>query len=148
ASATMAAARRPIVIRPCILQPPWAISSTLLARVAPFAAARGDAATIDATWAHFKQMRLSGGRWARGAHPPGPAAYLGAHSSGRDDRARTKREVAMAGSHGRQADVIPHWDTGLVELATGVYAYMQAGGGFCVSNAGLVTGAGGSVAVD
>jgi cyclase len=54
----------------------------------------------------------------------------------------------MAGSHGRHADVIPHWDTGLVELTTGVYAYMQAGGGFCVSNAGLVTGGEGSVAVD
>jgi cyclase len=36
----------------------------------------------------------------------------------------------------------------MADLVPGVYAYVQAGGGFCVSNAGLVAGRAGSVAVD
>ena len=47
-----------------------------------------------------------------------------------------------------RADVVPEWGTEMVELAAGVYAYIQATGGFCIANAGLVTGRGGSVAVD
>lgn len=47
-----------------------------------------------------------------------------------------------------RADVIPQWDTQMTELTRGVYAYVQAGGGFCVSNAGLIAGRAGSVAVD
>jgi cyclase len=43
---------------------------------------------------------------------------------------------------------LPEWSTELVELAPGVYAYLQADGGFCISNAGLITGSAGSVAVD
>jgi cyclase len=56
--------------------------------------------------------------------------------------------MEMARSHGPQPDAIPQWETGLVELTPGVYAYTQAGGGFCVANAGLVAGLEGSVAVD
>ena len=40
------------------------------------------------------------------------------------------------------------WPTGLIEVADGVFAYVQAGGGLCVSNAGLVVGPEGCVAVD
>lgn len=42
----------------------------------------------------------------------------------------------------------PSWPTGMVEVAGGVFAYVQAGGGFCVANAGLVTGDDGCLAVD
>jgi len=31
------------------------------------------------------------------------------------------------------ADAIPEWETGLVELAEDVFAYVQAGGGFCIA---------------
>lgn len=47
-----------------------------------------------------------------------------------------------------RADVIPEWDTEMVRLAPGTYAYVQATGGFCIANAGLITGRSGSVAVD
>ncbi len=43
---------------------------------------------------------------------------------------------------------IPSWPTELREVADGVFAYVQAGGGFCVSNAGVVTGDGEAVAID
>jgi cyclase len=32
------------------------------------------------------------------------------------------------------------WQTGLVEVADGVFAYVQATGGYCISNAGLILG--------
>lgn len=32
------------------------------------------------------------------------------------------------------------WPTGLIELADGVFAYVQEGGGLCVANAGLIVG--------
>ncbi|MER3419892.1 MAG: MBL fold metallo-hydrolase [Chloroflexota bacterium] len=47
-----------------------------------------------------------------------------------------------------RADVVPTWQTELVALADGLYAYVQAGGGFCISNAGLIAGRAGSVVVD
>ena len=47
-----------------------------------------------------------------------------------------------------RADVIPTWGTEMVEVAPGAWAYLQAGGGLMISNAGLVTGRAGSVAVD
>jgi cyclase len=40
------------------------------------------------------------------------------------------------------------WPTGLIELADGVFAYVQEGGGLCVANAGLVVGEDGCVAID
>lgn len=39
-------------------------------------------------------------------------------------------------------------DTTLSEIADGVFAYVQPGGGWCVNNAGLVTGGGRGVLVD
>ena len=36
------------------------------------------------------------------------------------------------------------WTTGTTELAPGVFAYVQATGGFCIANAGLVDGREGS----
>lgn len=47
-----------------------------------------------------------------------------------------------------RADVIPSWDTELLELAPGVHAYVQATGGFCIANAGLLEGRQASTAVD
>ena len=38
--------------------------------------------------------------------------------------------------------------TGLIELADGVFAYVQAGGGLCVSNAGLIVGPDGCIVID
>ena len=46
------------------------------------------------------------------------------------------------------AGATPAWETELVELAPGVYAYVQAGGGLMISNAGLIAGGDASVAVD
>jgi cyclase len=43
---------------------------------------------------------------------------------------------------------IPVWPTELREVAEGVFAYVQAGGGFCVSNAGVVVGEREAVAID
>lgn len=40
------------------------------------------------------------------------------------------------------------WPTGLVELADGVFAYVQAGGGLCVANAGLIVTKEGCVVID
>jgi glyoxylase-like metal-dependent hydrolase (beta-lactamase superfamily II) len=40
------------------------------------------------------------------------------------------------------------WTTGLIELAEDVYAYVQAGGGLCVANAGLIVGAEGCIVID
>jgi glyoxylase-like metal-dependent hydrolase (beta-lactamase superfamily II) len=40
------------------------------------------------------------------------------------------------------------WATGLVELADGVFAYLQAGGGLCVANAGLIVGPESCIAID
>ena len=40
------------------------------------------------------------------------------------------------------------WPTGLIELADGVFAYVQAGGGLCVSNAGLIVGPDGCIVID
>ncbi len=46
------------------------------------------------------------------------------------------------------AGAVPSWNTEMVELAGGVHAYVQATGGFCISNAGLITGQSGCIAVD
>ena len=40
------------------------------------------------------------------------------------------------------------WPTGLVEVGDGVFAYVQAVGGLCVSNAGLVVGPDGCIVID
>jgi len=40
------------------------------------------------------------------------------------------------------------WDTGMVEVADGVFAYVQATGGYCISNAGLILGDNESLIVD
>lgn len=42
----------------------------------------------------------------------------------------------------------PTWPTGLVEVGDGVFAYVQAGGGLCVANAGLIVGPEGCIAID
>src|SRR3990172_5646450 len=40
------------------------------------------------------------------------------------------------------------WPTGMIELADGVFAYVQEGGGLCVSNAGLIVGGDWCIAID
>ena len=40
------------------------------------------------------------------------------------------------------------WVTGTTEVATGVFAYVQATGGFCVANAGVIAGGGSTTVVD
>jgi glyoxylase-like metal-dependent hydrolase (beta-lactamase superfamily II) len=40
------------------------------------------------------------------------------------------------------------WPTETIELAPGVFAYIQATGGFCIANAGLIDAPGGATAVD
>jgi len=40
------------------------------------------------------------------------------------------------------------WKTGLIEVADGAFAYVQATGGLCISNAGLIVGEEAAVAVD
>lgn len=40
------------------------------------------------------------------------------------------------------------WQTGTTELAAGVFAYVQANGGLCIANAGLIAGGEGVTAVD
>ena len=40
------------------------------------------------------------------------------------------------------------WPTGLIELADGVFTYVQAGGGLCVANAGLIVGPESCVVID
>ena len=40
------------------------------------------------------------------------------------------------------------WPTGIQEVAAGVYAFVQAGGGFCVANAGLIVGDESAILVD
>ncbi len=40
------------------------------------------------------------------------------------------------------------WPTDLVEIADNVFAYVQAGGGLCVSNAGLIAGPESCIAID
>lgn len=40
------------------------------------------------------------------------------------------------------------WSTGLVEVADGVFAYLQAGGGLCVANAGLIVRPESCIAID
>jgi cyclase len=40
------------------------------------------------------------------------------------------------------------WKTELTEVAPGAFAYIQAGGGMCISNAGYVSGKNGSTVVD
>ena len=47
-----------------------------------------------------------------------------------------------------QAVSIPTWKTEMNQLAPGVYAYIQAGGGWCISNAGLIAGKDYAIAVD
>lgn len=43
---------------------------------------------------------------------------------------------------------IPKWDTGMVEVAEGAYAYLQYNGGWCLSNAGLLVGPESAIVVD
>ncbi len=40
------------------------------------------------------------------------------------------------------------WPTGLIEVADGVFAYVQEGGGLCISNAGLIVGPEGCIVID
>ena len=40
------------------------------------------------------------------------------------------------------------WETGLVEVGTDAYAYVQEGGGMCVSNAGLIVGPESCIVID
>jgi glyoxylase-like metal-dependent hydrolase (beta-lactamase superfamily II) len=40
------------------------------------------------------------------------------------------------------------WPTGLIEIGDGVFAYVQAGGGLCVANAGLIVGPESCVVID
>ncbi len=40
------------------------------------------------------------------------------------------------------------WQTGTTELAPGVFSYVQATGGFCIANAGLIDGREGLTAID
>ena len=40
------------------------------------------------------------------------------------------------------------WSTGLVEVADGVFAYLQEGGGLCVANAGLIVGPESCIVID
>ena len=40
------------------------------------------------------------------------------------------------------------WPTGLLEIGDGVFAYVQAGGGLCVANAGLIVGPDGCIVID
>jgi cyclase len=40
------------------------------------------------------------------------------------------------------------WPTGLIELADGVFAYVQEGGGLCVANAGLLVGPESCIVID
>jgi cyclase len=40
------------------------------------------------------------------------------------------------------------WPTGMLEVADGVFAYVQEGGGLCVSNAGLIVGPDRCIAID
>jgi cyclase len=40
------------------------------------------------------------------------------------------------------------WDTGTTELAPGVFAYVQATGGFCIANAGIIAGRDDTTVVD
>ncbi len=42
----------------------------------------------------------------------------------------------------------PQWPTEMREIADGVFAYVQATGGFCIANAGLIVGPEGAIAVD
>ena len=42
----------------------------------------------------------------------------------------------------------PTWPTGLIEVADGVFAYVQEGGGLCVANAGLIVGPESCIAID
>jgi cyclase len=44
--------------------------------------------------------------------------------------------------------VASSWPTGLIEVAGGVFAYVQEGGGLCVSNAGLIVGPEGCIVID
>lgn len=46
------------------------------------------------------------------------------------------------------AKPVPEWSTEMQEVADGVFAYVQATGGFCIANAGLIVGPEGAIAVD
>jgi cyclase len=43
---------------------------------------------------------------------------------------------------------VPQWATEMKEVGDGVFAYVQATGGFCIANAGLIVGPEGAIAVD
>jgi cyclase len=43
---------------------------------------------------------------------------------------------------------VSNWPTGLIEVAEGVFAYVQEGGGLCVANAGLIVGPESCIAID
>jgi len=43
---------------------------------------------------------------------------------------------------------VPRWDTGTTEVAPGVFAYVQATGGLCIANAGIIQGSADITAVD
>jgi len=44
--------------------------------------------------------------------------------------------------------MIPTWPTGLIEVADRAFAYLQEGGGLCVSNAGLIVGDESCIVID
>jgi len=44
--------------------------------------------------------------------------------------------------------MIPTWPTGLIEVADRAFAYVQEGGGLCVSNAGLIVGDESCIVID
>jgi cyclase len=46
------------------------------------------------------------------------------------------------------AKPIPGWETEMKEVADGVFAYVQATGATCISNAGLIVGPDGAIAID
>jgi cyclase len=46
------------------------------------------------------------------------------------------------------AKPVPQWPTAMHEVADGVFAYVQATGGFCIANAGLIVGPDGAIAID
>jgi len=46
------------------------------------------------------------------------------------------------------AKLVPAWDTEMKEVADGVFAYVQATGGFCIANAGLIRGPESAIAID
>jgi cyclase len=58
------------------------------------------------------------------------------------------RSVPICVDLWRKIDMTRTWRTGLIEIADGAFAYVQEGGGLCVSNAGLIVGAESCIVID